>query len=205
MTTHVTGSPIRLARPSDEPEIISCLKLMHAECGWRPLDIDCARATFARAWDRKGGILAVIGAPGHIRAMLYLLITAAWYTRENHLEELFCWVHPEHRRSDYGKLLIEYAKKCSDDISASAGVKVPLIMGVLTNKRMAGKVRLYRRVFGMPPAGAVFAYNAPWVDTGELAEEDFFKVPSLRRLFLKRTERDGGRSDVRKTKTRSVA
>ena len=199
MSTHVTGSTIRLARPSDEAEIISCLKMMHAECGWRPLDIDCARATFARAWDRKGGIMAVIGAPGHIRAMLYLMITSAWYTRDNHLEELFCWVHPEHRRSDYGKLLIEYAKKCSDEISASTGTPVPLIMGVLTNKRVSGKVRLYRRVFKMPPAGAVFAYNAPWVNTSDLDEEDFWKVPSLRKLFLKKTE-----EVARKDKTRAA-
>lgn len=187
MTT-VTGSTVRLAKSSDELEIIANLKLMHAEGGWSPLDVDRARVMFARAWDRKGGILAVIGAPGHIRAMLYLLITNAWYTSENHLEELFCWVHPEHRNSDYAKTLINYAKKCSDDISAQAGIKVPLIMGVFTNRRLAGKVRLYRRVFGMPPAGAVFAYNAPWVNTGELSEEDFWKVPSLRKLFLKRAD-----------------
>jgi GNAT superfamily N-acetyltransferase len=189
LNTHVTGSTIRLAQPSDEPEIISCLKLMHAECGWQPLDVDYARATFARAFDRKGGILAVIGVPGHIRAMLYLMITNEWYTRENHLQELFCWVHPDHRNSDYGKLLIEYAKKCSDDISAKAGVKVPLIMGVLTNKRMSGKVRLYRRVFGGLPVGATFMHNANWINQGDLSDEDIWRVPSMRRVLLKQAAR----------------
>lgn len=196
----MTGSKVRLARASDELEIIANLKLMHAEGGWSPLDVDRCRTLFARAWDRKGGILAVIGAPGHIRAMLYLLITNAWYTSENHLEELFCWVHPDHRKSDYGKLLIEYAKKCSDDISASAGVKVPLIMGVFTNRRLAGKVRLYRRVFGMPPSGAVFAYNAPWINKDELCEEDFWKVPSLRKLFLRHSSQDATRKDKTRVK-----
>jgi GNAT superfamily N-acetyltransferase len=170
---------------------------MHAESGWRALDVDCARETFARAWDRKGGILAVIGAPGHIRAMLYLMITRVWYTRENHLEELFCWVHPDHRRSDYAKLLIDYAKKCSDDISASSGMRVPLVMGVLTNKRMEGKVRLYRRVFKSPPAGAVFMHNAPWVNRNcdDPSDEDFWRVPSLSRLFLKHSQQQPARKD----------
>lgn len=185
MTTHVTGSSIRLAQPSDEPEVITLLRLMHAENGWQPLDVDYARATFARAWDRKGGILAVIGSPGHIRAMLYLMITNVWYSRANHLQELFCWVHPDHRNSDYAKLLINYAKKCSDDISAGAGMRVPLVMGVMTNKRMAGKVRLYRRVFGGLPVGATFMHNADWIDRSELSDEDFWRVPSMRRLLLK--------------------
>lgn len=197
MTTHITGSTIRLARQSDEPEIINLLRLMHAECGWQPLDVDYARATFARAWDRKGGILAVIGAPGHIRAMMYLMITNVWYSKQNHLQELFCWVHPDHRCSDYAKLLIEFAKKQSDDLSTGAGYEIPLVMGVLTNKRAAGKVRLYRRFFGLP-VGATFMHNAAWVDKSELSEENFWRLPSLRRLMLRKTE-------VRKDKTRATA
>ncbi len=183
MTT-VTGSKVRLARASDELEIIGLLKLMHAENGWQPLDVDYARLTFARAWERKGGIMAVIGAPNHIRAMLYLMITNVWYSRQNHLQELFCWVHPDHRNSDYAKTLINFAKKCSDDMSEGAGHRIPLLMGVLTNKRVAGKVRLYRRFFGLP-VGASFVHNADWVDRGDLSDEDLWRVPSMRRLLLK--------------------
>ena len=157
-----TQAKARLATPADEPELLHLTRMMHAEGGMRPLDIDCVRELFARAFERKGGILAVIGAPGHVRAMMYLLITRYYYTRESHIEELFNWVHPDHRCSDYGKIMIEYAKKCSDDISQGAGKKIPLIMGVLTNKRMAAKVRLYRRFFGIP-YGAFFIHNAPWV------------------------------------------
>lgn len=200
MTTHVTGSKIRLAQAGDEPEIITNLKLMHAENGWQPLDVDYARYTFARAWDRKGGILAVIGLPGHIRAMLYLMITNVWYSRQNHLQELFCWVHPDHRHSDYGKLLIDFAKKCSDDMSQTAGHKIPLMMGVLTNKRMAGKVRLYRRFFGLP-VGATFVHNADWVDRGDLSDEDFWRVPSLRRLVMDKATKIARNGGVRPQRT----
>src|SRR5215468_4312514 len=116
-----TASTIRLATASDESEIISLLHIMWKESGWRPLDVDCARELFARAFEKKGGILAVIGLPRHIRAMMYLQIACAWYSREPHLEEAFCFVHPDHRQSDYHRLLVEYAKKCSDDLSEDYG------------------------------------------------------------------------------------
>ena len=185
-----TGSPIRIATAADEAEILQLLRMMWKEGGWRPLDIDCARAMFAKAFDRRGGILAVIGSQGHIRAMTFLLITRAWYTSENHLEELFCYVHPNHRKSDYHKILIEYAKACSDELSRDAGHKIPLLMGVLTSKKMAAKVRLYRRFFGLP-VGAFFAHNAPWVDKSDLTEEDFWRAPKLMGPLLRRLDRLG--------------
>lgn len=192
-----TDSAIRLAAPSDEAEVLHLLKLMWQESGWRPLDIDAARETFALAFDRKGASLWVIGAPGHIRAMTFLKLARSWYTREYHIEELFCWVHPEHRASDYHKILIEKAKLVSDEISTLMGHKVPLLMGVLTNRKMEAKVRLYRRFFGIP-VGAFFVHNAPWVSQHELTVEDFFRVPALARRFFRPSDRAG--HDKRQTK-----
>lgn len=186
---NITHSKVRLAQPSDEPELLRLFKLMHAEGGMRPLDLDCVRETFAKAFDRKGGILGVIGAPGHIRAFQFLMITRWYYTRENHLEELWNWVHPDHRNSDYSKLLIEHAKRCSDEISASMKEKVPLLMGVLTNKRMAAKVRLYRRFFGIP-VGAFFVHNATWISKPDVCEEDFWRVPALAKWMRRRSTQD---------------
>lgn len=183
-----TDSKVRLAQPSDEPELLSLFRMMHAEGGMRPLDMDCVRETFARAFDRKGGILSVIGAPGHIRAMQYLLITRMYYTRENHIDELWNWVHPEHRHSDYSKILIDHAKSCSDQISSSMGTKIPLIMGVLTNSRMSAKVRLYRRFFGLP-IGAFFVHNPTWVSKQEPCEEDFWRLPKLATALYRATQR----------------
>lgn len=183
-----TDSTIRLAQASDEPELLNLLQLMWREAGWRPLDLDCARAMFARAFDKRGGLFPVIGPPGQIRAMMFILMTTMWYTRDLHLEELFCWVHPDHRRSDYHKLLIDYAKTCSDELSARTGRKIPLFMAVLTNRRMTAKVRLYRRFFGLP-MGAFFMWNAPWVNKDDLAEEDFWAIPKFSRLLIKQSER----------------
>lgn len=188
-----TGSRVRLASPSDEAEVITLIAMMHAESGLFALDETRVRKTLALAWERKGGTLAVIGAPGQIRAMIYLTIATAWYTSDSHLEELFCWVHPEHRRSDYARLLMEFAKTSSDALSERAiklgGRKISLLIGVLTNARMAAKVRLYRRIFGMP-AGAFFVHNPSWVRPDGVSEEDFFRAPtSVARMMSRRIER----------------
>ncbi len=91
-----------------------------------------------------------------IRAMIYMLITRFWYTRSFHLEELFNFVHPGYRHSNYADALLRFAGYSSDQLG------IPLLIGVLTNARMAAKVRLYRRRLGMP-VGAVFAKNATWI------------------------------------------
>lgn len=164
---------VRAATRSDEDEIIQLLHIMHAENGMMPLDEDRAKAFFARAWDRLGGIIGVIGPPGDIRAMIYLLITRFWYSSANHLEECFNFVRPDVRHPKeghrYAEHLIKFAQKCSDEL------QMPLLIGVLTNNRMEGKVRLYRRVLGIP-AGAFFVYGANW-SLCDPSSEDFWRQP----------------------------
>lgn len=160
---------VRIATRDDEPQIINLLHIMHAESGMMPLDEECAKEFFNRAFDKKGGIIGVIGEGDDIRAAIYLLITRFWYTNENHLEECFNFVRPDVRKTDYARTLIKFAQQCSDSI------KIPLVIGVLTNNRMEGKVRLYRRALGIP-AGAFFVYGANW-SMAEPSNEDFWRAP----------------------------
>lgn len=160
---------VRIATSADAQEIIQLLHVMHSESGMMPLDEGCANEFFSRAFDKKGGIIGVIGSPGDIKAMIYLLVTRFWYTNENHLEECFNFVRPDMRKTDYARTLIQFAQKCSDSI------KIPLVIGVLTNNRMEGKVRLYRRALGIP-AGAFFVYGANW-SMAEPSNEDFWRAP----------------------------
>jgi hypothetical protein len=160
---------VRIATQADAAEIIQLLHVMHFENGMMPLDETCANEFFSRAFERKGGIIGVIGQPGDIRAMIYLLVTRFWYTSTNHLEEAFNFVRPDMRKSNYAKTLIKFAQSCSDEI------KIPLVIGVLTNNRMEGKVRLYRRNLGIP-AGAFFVYGANW-SLCDPSREDFWKAP----------------------------
>lgn len=161
---------IRIATREDEPELLRLLKLMHAEGGLFPLDEDRARQMFAKAFDRKGGIIGVIGPPDDIEGLIGLLITSFWYTRENHIEEYCNYVRPDKRQTTHAKTLISFARQCSD------AIEIPLVIGVMTNRRVVEKVRLYRRSLGNP-AGAFFVYPADrWVN--ELVEnDDFWKTP----------------------------
>lgn len=164
-----TGEVVRIATRADEAEIVRLLHVMHAENGMHPLDERCASEFFSRAFDRKGGIIGVIGEPGGIKAMIYLLVTRFWYTRDAHLEECFNYVRPDCRKSDYAATLIKFAQRCSDEI------KIPLVIGVLTNNRMESKVRLYRQKLGIP-AGAFFVYGANW-SVCDPSSEDFWRAP----------------------------
>ncbi len=164
---------VRIATRDDESQIIDLLHVMHFENGMMPLDEQCAREFFSRAFDRKGGIIGVIGDSKDIKAAIYLLLTRFWYTSAMHIEECFNFVRPDARKNKstnhYAPSLIRFAKRCADEI------KVPLVIGVLTNNRMEAKVRLYRRSLGVP-AGAFFVYGANW-SLCHPSREDFWREP----------------------------
>ena len=169
----MTEEQVRLATWDDEEDLMRLLSLMHSESGLLPLDEMRAREMFRRAFEKRGAIIGVIGEVGNIKAMIFLLISQFWYTQQLHLEELFNFVRPDERKSDYAKRMIAFAQKCAKE------TKLPLIIGVLTNDRMVGKVRLYRRNLGYP-AGAFFVYNSQWQNVDE-SNEDFWVSPRLGR------------------------
>jgi hypothetical protein len=162
-------SDVRIGTWADETEMLKLLTLMHQEGGMFDLDINKARQMFSRAFDAKGGILGVIGPPGDVQGAIFLLLTSYWYAFDHtHIEELFCYVRPDHRKSNHANKLLSFAKECSDTL------KLPLSIGVLTNQEAEGKLKLYYRKFGTP-AGAFFAYGAKWVN-GKQPSEEFWKV-----------------------------
>jgi hypothetical protein len=146
------GATVRAATREDEQELIRLLHAMHAEGGLLDLDEDRARAMFARAFDHKGAVIGVIGSD-KIEGAIFLLLSTFWYSDKIHLEELFCYVDPEHRNSTHAKELIGFAKDCSTRLN------IPLLIGVLSDKRTAAKVRLYRSQLG-ESAGQFFVFNS---------------------------------------------
>lgn len=110
-----------------------------------------------KAFDRKGGVIGVIGDPGNIEALIFLLISSFWYSSAWHLEELFSYVRPQFRKSTHAKALVEWAKRASDEIG------IPLVIGIISNTRTEAKVRLYRRQL-KDPAGAFFVYRKNGAD-----------------------------------------
>lgn len=154
---------VRLGTSADEAQLMDLCRALHADNGLFSFNEEMVLGMLYHAFDRKGGIVGVIDGKDKIEAALLMLLSNFWYSKDTHLEELFSFVRPECRKSDHAGLLIEFAKKCSDEMSKHAGTKIPLVIGVITNKQMEAKIRLYRKSLGMP-TGAFFVYNSSWGD-----------------------------------------
>lgn len=152
-----TAPVVRIAVKADLPQLLQMGRDLHKENGLLSLSEEKIRETAQRGIDGKGGVIGVIGPIGGVEAMIHLVIGEYWYTDDVHLEELYNYVRPEYRRTQNAKALIGYAKKCAE------GMNLPLLIGVISNKRTAEKIRLYSRMLGTQ-AGAYFLYNA---HTGE--------------------------------------
>ncbi len=108
------------------------------------------------------GYMGVIGPVGNIEAFTLMILGSYWYSEQWTLEELSNFVHPDHRKgTHHADTLLKYDKMLSDKL------KIPLIIGVISNKRTEAKVRLYKRHF--PMAGAFFIHNMRFGE--ELYEE----------------------------------
>jgi hypothetical protein len=175
----VTMPVVRLALKEEEADIMEMCREIHEENGLVSMDEGKVREMLYRAFNREGGIIGVIGLPGKLEAIIMIVMTSFWSSKDHHLEELFSYVRrpfrtkfngPDTIKKPHAEALVRFAKKCSDDIG------IPLVIGIITNKRMSGKVRLYRSILGYP-AGAYFVINPKWVNGEDLSNEDFWKTP----------------------------
>lgn len=107
------------------------------------------------ALNRDKGIVGVIGVPGEKpHGAILLRIGSMWYSEEPILEEKAVFISPDYRAAKGGRArkLCEFGKRVADELG------MPLTIGVLSNQRTEGKVRMYQRIFGQP-AGAYFLYG----------------------------------------------
>ena len=144
---------VRIATPADEDEVMELCRRLWSENGLFSLNESKVRDTIRKCYEAKGNIVGVIGAPGHLEASTCLSISDTHYTDDWHLVELWNFVEKEYRKSRNAEALIEFGKSCSDKMG------IPLFTGILTERQLAGKVRLYRRRLGNP-TGAFFVHNA---------------------------------------------
>ena len=145
-------SRVRSAVAADFPGIMALCRLLHAENGPFPWSEGKVETMLGRALRRDRVQILVIGPEGAPVACLALFLGDVWYSDAVVVEEIFNFVHPEHRRTGHARALIEAAKRVSDSVGA------PLMIGVISNERTEAKVRLYSR--HLKPAGAFFIHNA---------------------------------------------
>lgn len=155
-------SEVRPAVAQDRREIWRMLRLLWAENAMFPISdrkvdfyLDRLLHPENIAPDDLGprGFIGVIGPVGALEGCIMLTVGSVWYSEEFSLDEHFNFVDPAHRASDHAKALISFAKHCSDKV----GIK--LVIGILSTKRTAAKVRLYERL--LVPCGSFFIHPAP--------------------------------------------
>jgi GNAT superfamily N-acetyltransferase len=152
-----SGVPgVRLATKTDEGEIFGLLIMLHAENGLFSMNRDKVLAGIQWATERKGGIIYVIDEGPRVVATMGMTIATDWYSDDEYLLERWNYVHPDYRRSDYGRKLLEQGKWSYEWFRAK-GKLMPFFCGINSFHRTEAKVRLYAR--HVPCIGAYFMYG----------------------------------------------
>lgn len=149
-------SDVRMAAPADRERLWELMLQLHGENGLFSVSKSKVDVMLDRFYAREGALIGVIGDEGDPVAAIYLEITQVVYSDDWILCEQFNFTHPDHRRSTYARQLIAYAKRCSDDL------KLPLMIGILSNKRTEAKMRLYEQV--LQKSGGYFSYGLNHAD-----------------------------------------
>jgi len=155
----ITPSIVRPAIPVDMPEIWRLFMMGWKENGIFSLDPQkveyfLSRALHPERIDKNDtgprGQIGVIGAPGNLQAIVFVILGSFWYSSDVHIEELLVYVDPECRASKHAHSCINWMKKRADDL----GVK--LLTGIISKERTQSKIKLYDRF--LPRIGAFYLY-----------------------------------------------
>ena len=144
-------SALRIATPDDFHEVFRICCLLHEENGQHAFSELKARHFIWRGLNQDQAIVGVIGPQNNIKAIIYLAVDPVYYSDDVQLIEMWNFVRKDCRKSDYAKRLIQFAKRCADEIGCD------LTIGVISNDRLAAKERLYRRL--LPQGGCFFIYH----------------------------------------------
>jgi hypothetical protein len=144
-------SPVVKARPSDKEAVIEICKEDWKENGWFSLSVPKLEDTVSRILDKGEGVIGLIRR-SEIEAIMVLNISQFWYSSDYCLEEMLNFVRPQYRRSTNAKDMIQFAKRCSEEIG------IPLVIGVTSNERTKPKIELYKRQLG-ESCGGYFIWN----------------------------------------------
>ena len=157
---------VRIGTPEDVDGVMSLAMSACEENGFIEPNPKRLLGEIWPALNLDRGLIGIIGDPSDtMEGAVLLRVGNMWYSDQSVLEEKAVFIHPKYRSAKGGRAsrLCEFSKKAAEEL------KMPLIIGILSNHRTEAKVRMYQRQFGTP-AGAFFLYNARtggWKDAAE--------------------------------------
>jgi hypothetical protein len=167
----MSGNPfgVVFAKQEDEEALYLHLMNLHSENGLFPVNPDKVRAAI-HSWvtpDANGqrqDLVGIIRGPDRrIEASIGLTLASVWYSDCAQLLERWTFVEAPYRASSHAKNLVTFAKWYTDSLNAALSSMedgqqiIPLSIGILTEKNLLPKIRLYQRA-GLQQIGATFMY-----------------------------------------------
>lgn len=165
---------VLIAGQADEEAIYAHVLSLHKENGMWPLSGSKVWQVIKSATRQDGPVKNIIGlikgAGGSLQGSICLEVGETYYSNWLHFFELWNYVDPLYRtaidtkRRSHVQRLIDFAKWCADTMSLNIAQdggqpEFPLIIGILTQDHLEGKIRLYQRR-GLQQIGATFMYRA---------------------------------------------
>jgi len=148
---------IRVGNPQDLDAVMEIAMMACEENGFVQPSPSRLLTDIWPALNLDEGVMGLIGPKGtmEVQGAVLLRVGHMWYSDQRAIEEKAVFIRPEYRSAKGGRArkLCEFSKQVADEL------ELPLIIGVLSNHRTAGKVRMYQRIFG-EPSGAFFLYKA---------------------------------------------
>ncbi len=142
---------IRIPTERDFDTLLLLTRMRHEESDRHPLSEQKLWQLIVRGICRDNAIVGVIGAPGELKAAIYLSIEETYYSDDFQIVELFSFVRPDARRTDFASRLIKFAKRCADETG------LDLLALIDDDANLAAKQRLYER--HLPKGGAYYFYR----------------------------------------------
>ncbi len=151
-------SKVRLANYDDTNSIVDmCMAFFSSTPRVVPVSEDRVRATLnsllpkgrndpnvGSAW------IGVIGNPGELVGSVGLVVQNPWHSEHSHIQQLWSFVLPEHRRTPHTSQLISFSAAKAEEIMA------PVVADRASTP--AAMERFYLRA-GWVPVGSVFQYT----------------------------------------------
>jgi hypothetical protein len=143
----ITTLPVVKAMPPDHDEVMDICRQDHSENGQFSFSLRKVDDTISRILNENAGVIGIIRRHNTIESIVVMQIGQFWYTDDFCLEETLNYVRPPYRKSTNAKDMIQFGKRSSDEL------KIPLVIGVVSNERTQAKMALYERQLGKPVGG----------------------------------------------------
>ena len=144
---HGPALVLRLGDEHDAGALLALLRVMHAENGEAPINVDKVTAHIGHVLEQ--GVVIIAERDDEIVGSIGLMKDSYWYSDATRLGDYWTFVHPDHRASRIAKRMIKQAKMEAQYRG------LPLYLGIVSPVELETKMKFYARL-GLRQIGAFY-------------------------------------------------